>query len=420
MSPSPTTATRGDTNRSSARLLSREFLAVTIATGAFFVYVGMLVPLLPTFIEDELGAGEVGIGLSIAMFALAAIAVRPVIARLIERYGRQAVIIAGALTAAVGGGLIATVDSLGPLLALRAVTGIGEAALFVGAATVVSDLAPPDRRAEAASYFSVAVFTGLGIGPVVGELVLDGNDYPRAFAVAALFPVLAAVLALAVRTPPPRFTDHDTPVPTRRGMDRVIHPAAVGPGLVLASGIGSFAVFTAFLPDHARSVGLAGSGGLFTAYSIVCLVLRITGARLPERLGARRSVTIALTSTAFALAILAAFPYPWALWTAAVVIGVGMAFQYPSLMALAVNRVDDRERPAVISSFTMFFEIGTVCGGLAFGVVAQLTSKRAAFAGCLLLCGFGLWLLRTRVVPVDEPAGATDAVAQQFVPVAGD
>ena len=44
----------------------------------------MLVPLLPTFIEDELGAGEVGIGLSIAMFALAAIAVRPIIARLID------------------------------------------------------------------------------------------------------------------------------------------------------------------------------------------------------------------------------------------------------------------------------------------------------------------------------------------------
>ncbi len=401
------------------RLVTREFLAVTAATGVFFVYVGMLVPLLPTFIEDELGAGEVGIGLAVAMFALAAIVVRPVIARLIDSYGRRAVIVGGAVVAGVGGGLIATVDSLGPLLALRAVTGIGEAALFVGAATVVSDLAPPDRRAEAASYFSVAVFTGLGIGPVLGELVLDGSDYSRAFVVAACFPLLAAVLALAVRTQPPAIDDA-MPLPARRGIERIMHPAAVGPGLVLASGIGSFAVFTAFLPDHARTVGLAASGGLFTAYSIVCLVVRITGARLPERLGARRAVTIALSMTALALAILATFPFVWALWTAAIVIGVGMAFQYPSLMALAVNRVDDRERPAVISSFTMFFEIGTLCGGLAFGVIAELTSKRAAFAGCMLLCGFGLWLLRTRVAPLDEPVGAADAVAQQFVPVAGD
>lgn len=401
------------------RLVTREFLAVTTATGAFFIYVGMLVPLLPTFIEDELGGGEVGIGLAVAMFALAAIVVRPVIGRLIEVYGRQAMMIAGALIAAAAGGLTAFVDSLGPLLALRAVAGVGEAALFVGAATIVTDLAPPDRRAEAASYFSVAVFTGLGVGPVLGELALDGDRYAPAFLVAGGFAVLAAVLAMAVRAQPPVA---DEPVPGRTGFARIIHPAAIGPGLVLASGIGSFAVFTAFLPDHARDVGLAGSGGLFTAYSVVCLVLRVTGARLPERLGARRSVTIALSTTALALAILAAFPYPWAVWTSAVVIGVGMAFQYPSLMALAVNRVDDRERPAVLSSFTMFFEIGTVTGGLAFGVVAQVSSKRAAFAGCLLLCAFGLWLLRSRVAPLDEPTRRDDAdtAPASLVPVAGD
>ena len=110
---------------------------------------------------------------------------------------------------------------------------------------------------------------------------------------------------------------------------------------------------------------MGGSGGLFAAYSVVCLVLRIAGARLPERLGPRRSVTIAFTTMAVALAGLAAFAQPWALWLAASSIGVGMAFQYPSLMALTVNRTPDHERAAALSSFTMFFEIGTVTGGLA-------------------------------------------------------
>jgi MFS family permease len=97
-----------------------------------------------------------------------------------------------------------------------------------------------------------------------------------------------------------------------------------------------------------------------------------------------------------------------------------MAFLYPSLMALAVNRVDDRERPAVISSFTMFFEIGTVSGGLAFGVVADLTTKRAAFAGCLVLCAFGIWLLRRHVVPLEQPATPAEPATPVWAPVAGD
>lgn len=405
---------------SAPRLISRPFVAVTAATGAFFVYVGMLVPLLPTFIEDELGAGELGVGLSLSTFALAAILARPVIGRLVQRYGRRRLMIGGALLAGFAGALCATVDSLPALLALRGLAGIGEAGLFVAAATLVADLAPPGRRAEAASYFSVAVFGGLGVGPVIGELVLGDDRYHLAFLVAGGFTVLAALMSLAVpdRVLPLGDDTDREPVPPRHGIRRFIHPAAIGPGLVLASGIAAFAVFSAFLPEYARSIGFGGSGGLFAAYSIVCLVLRIVGARVPERLGARRSVTIAFITLAVALAGLAAFPSAWALWASAVVIGVGMAFMYPSLMALTVDRVDDRERPIAISSFTMFFEIGTVSGGLVLGVVAELFGKRAAFGGAVLVCAFGLWLLRTRVAPATDRI--TPPVPPVYVPVAGD
>ena len=208
------------------------------------------------------------------------------------------------------------------------------------------------------------------------------------------------------------------PSPTAR-LRRFIHPAAIGPGLVLASGIAAFSAFSAFLPDHARAIGFGGSGALFAAYSVVCLVLRVVGARVPERLGARRSVTIAFVCLAGALGGLAAFPEAWALWAAAVVIGVGMAFMYPSLMALTVNRVDDRERPTAISSFTMFFEIGTVTGGLALGLTAQLLGKRASFAAAVVLCAFGLWLLRARVTAPDGRVSAP-SLTPAFVPAACD
>ena len=403
------------------RLISKPFVAVTAATGAFFIYVGMLVPLLPTFIEDELGAGELGVGLSISAFAFAAIFARPLIGRLVERFGRRRVMIGGSLLAGLAGFLCATVNSLPPLLLLRGIAGIGEAAVFVAAATLVADLAPPERRAEAASYFSVAVFGGIGIGPVIGEAVLQDDRFHLAFLVASSFTVLAAVMSLAVphHVLAP-FDDADLePLPMYRGFAKFVHPAALGPGLVLASGIAAFSVFSAFLPEYARSIGFAGSGGLFAAYSIVCLLLRLVGARLPERLGARRAVTIAFVTLAAALGALASFPAAWALWASAVVIGVGMAFMYPSLMALTVNRVDDRERPVVIGSFTMFFEVGTVFGGIVLGTVAQLFGKRVSFGAAVLLCAFGLWLLRSRVAPADS-AAIERARGPVYVPVAAD
>ena len=58
------------------------------------------------------------------------------------------------------------------LMPLRALMGVGEAALFVGASTIVVESTPTHRRAEAASYLSLSVFGGLSVGPIIGEAVL--------------------------------------------------------------------------------------------------------------------------------------------------------------------------------------------------------------------------------------------------------
>jgi MFS family permease len=53
---------------------------------------------------------------------------------------------------------------------------------------------------------------------------------------------------------------------------------------------------------------------LFLTYALVSLVIRIFGAKLPERLGPRRSVTSALVSMAGGLAVFAAAPNVISLW----------------------------------------------------------------------------------------------------------
>ncbi len=343
--------------------------------------------------------------------------------------GRRFVIVVGALTAGIGGALSGQVDALVALLPLRAITGIGEAGVFVGAATLIADLSPRDRRAEGASYFSIAVFSGLGAGPIVGEWLLADTMFERAFFVAGMCSVSAAVIALFA---PSRVVSPDDdlsgaaaaqPAAERTGWQRFVHPAAVMPGLVLACGVGGLMTFFAFVPDYSRSIGMAGSGGLFLVYALVSLVIRIFGAKLPERLGPRRAVTIALMMIAGGLLLIASVPAIPALWVGAALIGLGVAFNYPSLLALTVNRVGDHERARAVSSFTMFFEFGSAVGGLTIGTLAQLVGKQYGFLGGVASCLIGLWLLRTHVVPAGSPdAGPSPArrEPQTYLPVGGD
>ena len=405
------------------RLITVPFVMVTASALAFFMYIGTLLPLIPLFIEsDVIGGDEFGVGLSIAVFAVAAVLARPLIGRLANRYGRRWVMVGGALIAAAGGLGMSQVESLVPLLGLRMLTGVGEASMFVGAATLIADLSPRHRRAEGASYFSVAVFTGLGLGPVVGEQLLNDVEFERTFVVAGLFALFASCVALFVPdhvvSPDPPSESSRGPAQARVGLAKYVHPSAVLPGAVLALGVGGLTTFFLFVPEYSRDLGLTNSGGLFLVYALVSLLIRIFGATLPERLGPRRMVTIALAAFAIGLVAVAAVASVWALWFAAVLIGIGAAFNYPSLNALTVNRVDDGERAQAISSFTMFFEIGSAVSGLAIGKLAEVVGKQSAFYGGVVMVLMGMVVLRRWVAPIGSPDAGPGAGRRELASVA--
>ena len=108
------------------------------------------------------------------------------------------------------------VHSLPALIGLRIVAGLGDAALFVSAATLATEMAPRTRRAEAVSYLSVAVFGGLGVGPLIGQALQRHHHYAAAFISAAACAVIASLLATRVHQPAHLIAN--------QGRLRIIHP----------------------------------------------------------------------------------------------------------------------------------------------------------------------------------------------------
>ncbi len=377
------------------RLVTRPFAVVTAVTFLFFLYVGLQIPLIPRLIEEGLGGSEFDIGLNLAAFSVAAIAIRPFLGPWGDRYGRRVLMIAGSLCAGSAVLLMTLVDDRWLLLPLRGFAGIGEGAVFVGAATMISDLAPPHRRAEATSYFSIAVFGGIGIGPILGEALIDSGGFDRALLASAVVAGVAALCALTV--PDNQFHPALDADDADHGSRHFFHRTAVKPGIVLAFAMAGFATFNAFMPEHAPAIGLDGAKWVFALYSVVCVVVRVGAARLPERLGLQRTVSFALVFIAVGLAALFAVASPFGVYAGTAVLALGMAFNYPALMAMTVNAARESERARVIATFTMFFEVGTAAGGILFGAIADVTSKRGGFLAGAVSAAIGWWFLRRRM-----------------------
>jgi MFS family permease len=386
------------------RLVTGRFALVVVAGLAYFLALGAVLPVVPQYVERELGGGSLEIGVAVGALFVGAVLLRPYVGRHGDRTGRRWLIVFGAATVAVSVLLYGAVESLGFLVGARVLTGLGEAAFFVGAATMITDLAPESRRGEAISYWSVAVYGGLAFGPVIGEAALD-EGYGTVWVTAGALAVLATVLSFFTREVERPTSGEDA------GKEPLINRAAVAPGAVLFSGLIALAAFTAFVPLYVDDVGLDSPDVVFLLYGCFVLVVRIFGARIPDRLGGRVAGASALACTTAGMAIMAAWSTTAGLLVGTVFLAAGASLLYPALLLLALGAAPETERASVVGTFSSFFDLSQGLGSLIVGGVAAMTSYQGAFAAGSLfaIVGFsGLWLHATRVrrrAHVDE-AGA--------------
>ncbi len=364
------------------RLVTPAFLFVSGSTFLSFLSLGALLPVLPRFAEGPLASGPVVVGLSVGIASVSAVVSQPFLGRLADRYGRRPLVVGGPAFLAVVTLLYVPADSIAPLLALRLVAGVAEGTILVGGLSAVSDLAPEDRRGEAMSYFTLALYGGLALGPLFGELVLDDTHYDRVWLVAAVAAGLAALAAVLTAETRPEGV-HGEP-------GKILHPAALLPGAVLLSALLGFGAFNAFIALYALELGLDGGGLLFLLFSAIVVAVRLFGARLPDVLGAERAVGMALVVLVAGYLLIAAASGPALLFLGVAVYAFGQSLVYPALVTLAVRRAPVAERSSVIGTFSAFIDLAIVGGAGALGGVVALAGYEGAFFAAAAIAALGV------------------------------
>ena len=374
------------------RLFTRAFVTVVAAGLAYFLSLGMLLPVVPRYVDGPLDGSELAVGVVVGGFAAGAVAIRPLAGRLGDRRGRRILVVAGALIVAVAVLGHHLAQGIVPMFLVRVLGGFGEAAFFVGAGTMVTDLAPLSRRGEAISYWSIAVYGGLAFGPSLGEWLLDGDRFGLVWTVSAGLALLSVLIGLAT-TETVRPHAHDPEVPPTP----LIHRAALPPGLVLFLGIVGMAGFFAFVPLYVDELGMEDSSGVFLLYGCTVLAVRILGARIPDRIGPLRAGSFATVASAAGLLVVAAAGSSVGLHVGTFVFALGMSLLYPAVLTLALTGVPERERGAAVGTVSSFFDLSQGLGAALLGIAVGLAGHRGAFVTAAAFSLLGLALLRSRV-----------------------
>ena len=177
------------------------FAGLFAVTFCGLLAVGAVLPVLPRYVHGPLGAGDIAVGVVIGSYAISGLLLRPIAGRLADRRGRKPTVLIGGLLLCISGLLYLPSLGLAGLIVARLVLGAGEGSVYTAGSAWIIDLAPPARRGRVLGLYGLAVWGGLSVGPLAGEVLLQTSGYTAVWIFAAAMPLLGALIAPAGTRP---------------------------------------------------------------------------------------------------------------------------------------------------------------------------------------------------------------------------
>jgi EmrB/QacA subfamily drug resistance transporter len=382
---------------------------------------------LPTIVGDLGGLSH--LSWVVTSYLLATTASTPLYGKLGDMYGRKRVFQAAILIFLAGSMLSGLSQSLGELIAFRALQGAGAGGLMVGAQAIIGDIVPPRERGRYMGLIGAVFAVASVAGPLLGGFFVDSLSWRWVFYVNMPIGAIAlTVVALKLQLPR-RRTEHRVDYlgaalltagvssiillttwggneyawgsPTilglgalglmllgafvwqeRRAQEPIIALSlfssrvfTVASALAFLVGLGMFGTII-FIPLYLQLVygASATSSGLRMLPLILgLLVASVASGRTISRIGRYRPFPIAgtfiVTIGMFLLSLLAASTPSWVASAYMLVVGLGLGLVMQVLVLAVQNDATPQTMGAATAASTFFRSVGGSFGVAIFGTV---------------------------------------------------
>ena len=351
------------------------------------------------------GFGDAEIGLIVGTAALIQIPAAFVAGIAIDRFGGYRLFFAGVGAYVLGALTILATGvepgmAIPPLLAARALQGIGIAIVIPSALSLVPALVAPARHGFGLAFMGSAHNLTMGVLPPVSLLILAAWSI-RGVAVFALAAVaLGLALALGIRG---RVT-HDTEQAKAAARERrfgLVYRADWTVPLVLSVLFAAhWGVIVAYLPQRAEAAG-ADIGLFFAADALAIFASRVPTGWLADRVPTRRLLLAGIAVTVASLSLLLFPPTTPTLVLAGMGTGAGGGLVVSPLLLEFARRSGPADRGSAFALFSVAFATALTLGSLGGAPVVAA----AGFAPALAL-GIVALVVTGAIAIVDPSMGA--------------
>lgn len=360
----------------SNRLWTVDFILNLLTAHFMFAGYTAMLTVIPPYVLFRHGT-EWHLGIIVGAFGIVGLLIRPFGGQWIYAFGPKRVAVAG--TAIVAIGSLCYIFALSPwwLVPMRMLQGVGLALGPVATSTIVANLAPPTRRAEAMAHMGNAINASFLYSPFIASSILfyfgsNTIGFTYAFVFSALAAAVAMISGMRISASRIAFDKPAAPAASAAAADKppLVAKAAIFPTLVFLTYTFTTAPTNTFLPLLAAQQKLGNPGLFYTVFSATSIVAMGVSGPIADRYGRSTVIIPGLLSVAVAMFVLNGAFFQAMFLSAGFFAGLGFGLLQPGIQSLTVDRVPLRERSAGMATLQQAWDIGGSAGSFIVGPLA--------------------------------------------------
>ena len=264
--------------------------------------------------------------------------------------------------------------SIGFLIAIRALQGIGFSMLTILVFTMSSNIVPKSRLGEGIVFFAMSTSVGTTMGPLIAISYLANYSF-RSMMMITLglmaFSLLCSFFTKNIKVEKEKESlDETNNEPFYKYMfdKRVLLPC-----ILVSFNYIAIAGTVNFMGAFGKEINVGGRiSQFFIAQGIAMVIVRAFSGKIFDKFGHRILIIPGAIAGAIGLGLLGFSTSMWMVWISGVLFGIAFAIIHPIIQAWALTLVPPEKKATANSMLLIFIDAGLAIGSVGLGFLAKV------------------------------------------------
>ena len=279
-------------------------------------------------------------------------------------------------------GLTFVNTSIGFLIAIRALQGIGFSMLTILVFTMSSNIVPKSRLGEGIVFFAMSTSVGTTMGPLIAISYLANYSFRSMMMITLGLMAFSLVCSFFTKNMKVEKEKESLDATNNEPFYKYMFDRRVLlPCILVSFNYIAIAGTVNFMGAFGKEINVGGRiSQFFIAQGIAMVIVRAFSGKIFDKFGHRILIIPGAIAGAIGLGLLGFSTSMWMIWISGILFGIAFAIIHPIIQAWALTLVPPEKKATANSMLLIFIDAGLAIGSVGLGFLAKVVGYGMTFS----------------------------------------